>query len=149
MRQVRGVSEFISQYAHSLDAKGRLIIPARYREELNEEARLTVGLDHCLFIFKGEDWQALVAKLNTIPISNRNGRKFARLLMSNAFPCEMDKQGRVVIPQVLRDYAGLEKDVVLAGVGNRIEVWDSKTWAESVTYDDMDEIAGNMEDLGI
>ena len=90
-----------------------------------------------------------MAKLNTIPISNRNGRKFARFLMSNAFPCEMDKQGRMVIPQVLRDYAGLEKDVALAGVGSRIEVWDSKTWAESVTYDDMDEIAGNMEDLGI
>lgn len=144
-----GVSEFISQYAHSLDAKGRLIIPARYREELDEEARMTVGLDHCLFIFKGKDWQVLVQKLNAIPISNRNGRKFARFLMSNAFPCEMDRQGRMIIPPVLREYAGLEKDVILAGVGSRIEIWDRAAWTETVTYDDMDEIAGNMEELGI
>lgn len=149
MRQVRGVSEFISQYAHSLDAKGRLIIPARYREELDEDARMTKGLDHCIFIFKGEDWKALAAKLNAIPITNDKGRKFARFFMSNAFPCELDKQGRMVIPQTLRDHAGLKKDVVLAGVGNRIEIWDSKAWEESVAYDDMDEIAKNMEGLGI
>ena len=103
-----GVSEFIGQYAHSIDAKGRLIIPAKFREELDDEARLTVGLDHCLFIFRGEDWKTLVQKLNAIPISNRNGRKFARFLMSNAFPCELDKQGRIVVPGVLRKYAGLE-----------------------------------------
>lgn len=145
------MSEFISQYFHSLDAKGRLIIPSKYREELDEEARLTVGLDHCLFIFTGEDWKALVSKLNAIPLSNRNGRKFARYLLSNAFPCELDKQGRMVIPAVLREHAGLEKDVVLAGVGNRIEIWDKNAWAQSIAYDDedMDEIAANMEDLGI
>ena len=144
-----GVSEFIGQYAHSIDAKGRLIIPAKFREELDDEARLTVGLDHCLFIFSGEDWKTLVQKLNAIPISNRNGRKFARFLMSNAFPCELDKQGRIVVPGVLRKYAGLEKDVILAGVGSRIEIWDGQTWAESINYDDMDEIAANMEELGI
>ncbi len=144
-----GVSEFIGQYAHSIDAKGRLIIPAKFREELDDEARLTVGLDHCLFIFRGEDWKTLVQKLNAIPISNRNGRKFARFLMSNAFPCELDKQGRIVVPGVLRKYAGLEKDVILAGVGSRIEIWDGQTWAESINYDDMDEIAANMEELGI
>ena len=144
-----GVSEFIGQYAHSIDAKGRLIIPAKFREELDDEARLTVGLDHCLFIFRGEDWKTLVQKLNAIPISNRNGRKFARFLMSNALPCELDKQGRIVVPGVLRKYAGLEKDVILAGVGSRIEIWDGQTWAESINYDDMDEIAANMEELGI
>ena len=144
-----GVSEFIGQYAHSIVAKGRLIIPAKFREELDDEARLTVGLDHCLFIFRGEDWKTLVQKLNAIPISNRNGRKFARFLMSNAFPCELDKQGRIVVPGVLRKYAGLEKDVILAGVGSRIEIWDGQTWAESINYDDMDEIAANMEELGI
>ena len=87
--------------------------------------------------------------MNAIPISNRNGRKFARFLMSNAFPCELDKQGRIVVPGVLRKYAGLEKDVILAGVGSRIEIWDGQTWAESINYDDMDEIAANMEELGI
>ena len=144
-----GVSEFIGQYAHSIDAKGRLIIPAKFREELDDEVRFTVLFDHCLFIFRVEDWKTLVQKLNAIPISNRNGRKFARFLMSNAFPCELDKQGRIVVPGVLRKYAGLEKDVILAGVGSRIEIWDGQTWAESINYDDMDEIAANMEELGI
>ncbi len=143
------MSEFISQYAHSIDAKGRLIIPARFREELDSEARITVGLDHCLFLFRGDYWKELSGKLNAIPISNRDGRKFARFLLSNAAPCELDKQGRILVPPFLRKYAGLEKDVILAGVGNRIEIWDSRTWMENVTYEDMDEIAANMEALGI
>jgi len=143
------MSEFISQYAHSIDGKSRLIIPAKFREQLDENARLTVGLDHCLFMFDGEEWKALVEKLNAIPISNKDGRKFARFLMSNAFNYEVDKQGRMIIPSVLRKYAGLERDVILAGVGNRIEIWDSEAWANSVAYDDMDEIAAKMGELGI
>ena len=140
---------FMSEYSHTIDAKGRLIIPSRYREELGDTFVVTKGLDGCLFAYTQEAWKHFEEKLRTIPLSNAKGRRFARYFLAGATLCEVDKQGRILIPANLRAAAGLEKDVVLAGVGERVEIWDRSRWIQANTYDDMDEVADNMEGLGI
>lgn len=140
---------FMGEYSHTIDAKGRLIIPSRFREELGDNFVVTKGLDGCLFAYTNEEWKHFEEKLQAIPVSNQKGRRFARYFLAGATLCEVDKQGRILIPANLRAAAGLEKDVVLAGVGDRVEIWDKNNWAEANTYDDMDEIAANMEGLGI
>ncbi|MCJ7835948.1 division/cell wall cluster transcriptional repressor MraZ [Cuneatibacter sp. NSJ-177] len=140
---------FMGEYSHTIDAKGRLIIPSRFREELGDNFVVTKGLDGCLFAYTNEEWKHFEEKLQAIPVSNQKGRRFARYFLAGATLCEVDKQGRILIPANLRAAAALEKDVVLAGVGDRVEIWDKNNWAEANTYDDMDEIAANMEGLGI
>ncbi|WP_434309330.1 division/cell wall cluster transcriptional repressor MraZ [Hominifimenecus sp. rT4P-3] len=140
---------FMGEYSHTIDAKGRLIIPSRFRDELGDTFVVTKGLDGCLFAYTNEEWKHFEEKLQAIPVSNQKGRRFARYFLAGATLCEVDKQGRILIPANLRAAAGLEKDVVLAGVGDRVEIWDKNNWAEANTYDDMDEIAANMEGLGI
>ena len=140
---------FMGEDSHTIDAKGRLIIPSRFREELGDNFVVTKGLDGCLFAYTNEEWKHFEEKLQAIPVSNQKGRRFARYFLAGATLCEVDKQGRILIPANLRAAAALEKDVVLAGVGDRVEIWDKNNWAEANTYDDMDEIAANMEGLGI
>ena len=140
---------FMGEYSHTIDAKGRLIIPSRFREELGDNFVVTKGLDGCLLAYANEEWKHFEEKLQAIPVSNQKGRRFARYFLAGATLCEVDKQGRLLIPANLRAAAALEKDVVLAGVGDRVEIWDKNNWAEANTYDDMDEIAANMEGLGI
>ncbi len=140
---------FMGEYSHTIDAKGRLIIPSRFREEMGDNFVVTKGLDGCLFAYTNEAWKHFEEKLQAIPVSNPKGRRFSRYFLAGATLCEVDKQGRILIPANLRAAAGLEKDVVLAGVGDRVEIWDKNRWAEANTYDDMDEIAENMEGLGI
>ena len=140
---------FMSEYNHTVDTKGRLIVPSKFREQLGDEFVVTKGMDGCLFVYANDDWSAFEQKLTSLPLINKEARKFARFFLAGAAQVEVDKQGRILLPANLRQFAGLEKDVVLAGVGNRIEIWDSKTWAGSVTYDDMDEVAEKMEGLGI
>ena len=139
----------MGEYSHTIDAKGRLIIPSRFREELGDNFVVTKGLDGCLFAYTNEERKHFEEKLQAIPVSNQKGRRFARYFLAGATLCEVDKQGRILIPANLRAAAALEKDVVLAGVGDRVEIWDKNNWAEANTYDDMDEIAANMEGLGI
>lgn len=140
---------FMSEYNHSIDAKGRVIVPARFREELGESFVVTKGLDGCLFVFPNGEWQNFEEKLKSLPMANKDARKFVRFFLAGATQAEVDKQGRILIPSVLRESAALEKDVVLVGVGNRVEIWDKKRWEESTSFDDMDEIAEHMADLGL
>ncbi len=140
---------FMGEYNHSIDNKGRLIIPAKFREQLGDTFVVTQGLDGCLFIYGNEEWEAFTEKLKQLPLTNLKARKFTRYFLAGATSCEVDKQGRILLPQKLRQSADLTKDVVLAGVGSRIEIWDSARWEENSTYEDMEEIAENMEGLGI
>ena len=140
---------FMGEYNHTVDAKGRLIVPSKFREQLGDEFVVTKGLDGCLFVYENTEWKALEEKLHALPLTNANARKFSRFFLAGATTCEVDKQGRILLPAVLRDFAKSEKDAVLVGVGSRIEIWSRDVWNQSNTYDDMDEIAENMEGLGI
>ena len=141
---------FMGEYSHTIDTKGRLIIPSKFREELGETFVVTKGLDGCLFVFSDEEWKAFEIKLKSLPLTNKNARQFARFFVAGATPSELDKQGRILLPATLREFAGLEKDVVLTGMLNRIEIWSKEKWNENNSLDDvaMDEIAEQMTDLG-
>ena len=140
----------MGEYNHTIDAKGRLIVPAKFREILGDNFIVTKGLDGCLFVYPNDEWTRFEEKLKSLPLTNKNARQFTRFFLAGAAACEVDKQGRILLPQVLREFASLEKDVVLVGVASRIEIWSRERWDESMnTYDgDMDEVAENMESLG-
>ena len=116
---------FYGQYQHSLDAKGRVIIPAKYREELGENFMMTHGLDKNIYIYPMERWEKIVERVSQIPMTDKQGRKFVRFLFSNAVSCSADKQGRVVVDSHLRDYAELDKDVTIIGSLDKAEIWDT------------------------
>lgn len=142
---------FIGEFNHTVDAKGRINIPAKFREQLNETFFVTKGLDECLFVFPEDEWRVFEEKLKGLPLTNRNARAFVRLFFAGATECTFDKQGRITVPQPLREYAHLEKDVKVIGVGTRVEVWSNQTWEsysnpEKISYD---EIAEQMAELGI
>lgn len=139
----------MGEYNHTLDAKGRLIIPAKLRDRLGEEFVVTQGLDGCLFAFPYEEWKKFEEKLQQLPLSVAKARNFSRYFLAHAASCELDRQGRILLPYKLRQAAGLEKEVVLAGVGNRVEIWDAARWEQACTFEDPNEIAENMEGLGI
>lgn len=141
---------FMGEYNHTIDAKSRLIIPSKFREALGEEFVVTKGLDGCLFVFDNTEWTAFEAKLKQLPsLTNPDVRKFIRFFMAGASAVEVDKQGRILIPPSLKDFAALEKDVVLIGVGSRVEIWSKERYEGTVTYDDMEEIAMHMSELGL
>lgn len=140
---------FMGEYNHTVDAKGRLIVPSKFREQLGDEFVVTKGLDGCLFAYENSEWKALEEKLHALPLTNANARKFTRFFLGAATSCEVDKQGRILLPANLREFAKITKDAVLVGVGSRIEIWDKDNWTAANTYDDMEEIAENMEGLGI
>ena len=141
---------FMGEYNHTIDAKGRLIVPAKFREILGDNFIVTKGLDGCLFVYPNDEWTRFEEKLKSLPLTNKNARQFTRFFLAGAAACEVDKQGRILLPQVLREFASLEKDVVLVGVASRIEIWSRERWDESMNTDDgdMDEVAENMESLG-
>lgn len=142
---------FYGEYQHTIDSKGRVIIPSKFREGLGEKFILTKGLDNCLFAYSSDEWSNLEAKLKTLPLSSRDARAFVRFFFSGATECEADKQGRVLIPQNLREYALLEKDIYIIGVSTRVEVWDKVKWENYSSDDNLsaDKIAEKMELLGI
>ena len=141
----------IGEYEHSLDVKGRLIMPSKLREDIGDKFIITKGLDSCLFGFSQTEGNNFEEKLKTLPLTNKNARDFVRFFLSGAVECEVDKQGRFLIPSNLREYAVLEKDAVVIGVGTRIEIWDKTKWkaynsAENISAD---QIAENMANLGL
>lgn len=140
---------FMGEFNHTIDAKGRLIIPSRFREELGQEFVMTKGLDGCLFVFPQNEWESFQGKLKTLPLINKDARRFSRFFMAGAAPCEMDKQGRTLIPANLREKAGLEKDIVFVGVMGKVEIWSKERWAENDDFDNVDDIAEHMSDLGL
>lgn len=134
-----------------MDPKGRVIVPSRFREGLGERFIVTKGLDNCLFVYSSEEWSNLEAKLKTLPLTNKDARAFIRFFFAGASECEVDKQGRILIPQNLREYAELEKDIYVIGVSTRVELWDKSKW-ENYSGDDnvsADAIAEKMAELGI
>jgi len=140
---------FMGEYSHIIDAKGRLIVPSKFRELLGDEFVLTKGLDGCLSIYPMDEWKAFEEKLKALPLTNKNARTFSRFFVAGATACELDKQGRILVPATLREFAGLEKDVILTGNITRIEIWSKAKWSENSNYDDMDAIAEGMQDMGI
>ena len=141
----------IGEYEHSLDVKGRLIMPAKLREDMGEKFIVTKGLDGCLFGFSQNEWTNFEEKLKTLPLTNKNARDFVRFFLSGATECEIDKQGRFLIAGNLREYANMEKDVVIIGVGTRLEIWNRDKWKAYNSDENIsaDEIAENMTMLGI
>lgn len=142
---------FIGEYKHSIDEKGRMAIPAKFRSALNQAAVITRGLDHCLYIYTASEWQHLAEKVKALPMTSANGRAFQRLMLAGAVDVELDGQGRVLIPEYLRTYAGISKQTVVAGVYDRLEIWDEAKWQEYKTKTEAssDEIAEKLGELGI
>ncbi len=141
----------IGEYEHSLDVKGRLIMPAKLRADIGEKFIITKGLDGCLFVFSQDEWSNFEAKLKELPLTNKNARDFVRFFLSGATEGELDKQGRFLIVNNLRSYANITKEVIIIGVGTRLEIWNKEKWEEYNTSKNLsaDEIAENMTMLGI
>lgn len=140
---------FMSKYNHTIDPKGRLSIPSKYREILGDEFVVSKGMDGCLFVYADETWKEFEAKLAALPLVNKQARQLARFFLSGAQYVTVDKQGRILVPQDLREFAGLEKDVVLSGMGSRIEVWSLDKWNEVNSQVDIDEISEGAGDMGL
>lgn len=142
---------FMGEYHHTIDQKGRMIIPAKFRELLGDSFVLTRGLDQCLFGYTHEEWKTLEDKLKTLPFTKKDARAFTRFFFSGATECEVDKQGRVNIAPPLRDYAKLEKDCVIIGVSNRFEIWSKSNWDTyfAMSEESFAEIAESMVDFDI
>ncbi len=140
---------FMGEYNHTIDAKGRLIIPSKFREALGDTFVVTKGLDGCLFVYDNEEWNAFEEKLKSLPITNKEARQFVRFFLAGAAEVEVDKQGRILVPNILREFAQINKDVVLIGVASRIEIWSKERFDGITAYEDMDEIAEHMAELGL
>lgn len=145
----KGRSMFSGEYNHSIDEKGRLIIPSKFRYELGEKFVLTRGLDGCICVYPMGEWEAFETKLRSLPLTNSNARKVIRFLIGGAENCSLDKSGRVLVPAALREYANLSKDVVITGTLERIEIWDKAKWEEACSFDDVEAIAESISDCGI
>lgn len=142
---------FIGEHEHTIDLKGRVIVPSKFRDDLGSKFIVTKGLDNCLFIYPNDEWKVLEEKLKTLPLTSKDARAFVRFFFSGAAECEVDKQGRILIPSNLREYAELDKDVKVIGVSTRVEIWSKTRWHEYTTNQsvNVDEIAEKMFELGI
>ena len=140
---------FIGEYQLTVDEKGRLSIPVKYRAQLSRGAVVTRGLDSSLFLYTGSEWQKLAQKLAALPISRANTRAFSRLMLAGAMDVELDRQGRVIVPDYLRAFAGIKKRVVIAGLYDRLEIWDEAKWEKykKETEKDSGSIAENLEQV--
>ncbi len=139
---------FMGEYNHTIDIKGRLIVPTKFREQLGEAFVIAKGNDGCLAIYTNEAWETFMKKIQALP-ANKDIRTYVRAIAGSAVAVEADKQGRVLVPGNLREYAGLDKDVVLAGVIDKIEVWDKEKWNSQTDIDNIDDIAEEMAELGL
>lgn len=151
-KQAKGIEHmFLGEYQHTLDNKGRIIIPARFREELGSSFVATKGLDNCIFLYTNEEWHLIEKKIHALPFTRQDVRAFSRFFFSGASEIEIDKQGRINIPPNLRSYAGIEKESVIIGVGARIEIWALENWEQyqSSAADSFEELAEKLVDLGI
>ncbi len=142
---------FIGEYSHNIDDKGRLAVPKKFQEDLKAGLVVTKGLDNCLWVYTYESWRELATKLSKLPISSTNNRAFSRLMLAGAMDVSLDKQGRVVLPDYLRDYAKLGKKVIVTGLYDRLEIWDEVSWKvyKERTEAESGEIAEQLADLGV
>lgn len=139
---------FMGEYNHTIDAKGRIIVPSKFRESLGDEFVVTGGLDGCLFVYPNDEWMEFIAQLKNLP-GSKEARQLQRYFLAGAANCEVDKQGRILIPNKLRESAALEKEIVFVGVLNKIEIWSKERWDSNNDYGDMDQIAEHMSELGL
>ena len=141
----------MGEYSHSLDTKGRMIMPAKLRQDIGEKFIITKGLDGCLFVFSQNEWLNFEEKLKALPLSDKNARNFVRFFLSGATECEIDKQGRFLLVNTLREYAEITKEVIIIGVGTRLEIWNKDKWKKYNSNENIsaDTIAENMTMLGI
>ncbi|MBI2410823.1 MAG: division/cell wall cluster transcriptional repressor MraZ [Candidatus Kerfeldbacteria bacterium] len=142
---------FIGEYQHSIDEKGRLAIPVKFRAKLSGGAVVTRGLDRCLFLYPMDAWNALAEKLVKLPISQSKSRAFSRLMLAGAMDVTLDRQGRIILPEYLREYADTNKKVVVAGLYDRLEIWDEAAWKKykTATEQESNEIAETLGELGV
>jgi MraZ protein len=142
---------FMGEFNHSIDIKGRLIIPSKFREELGSAFVVTRGLDQCLFVYPMNEWHRIEEKLKSLPFTKKDARAFTRFFFSGASECALDKQGRVSISNGLREYAKLMKDCVVIGVSTRLEIWDQETWSRYFTQSEesFNDISESLLDLDL
>jgi MraZ protein len=141
---------FTGEYRHTVDDKGRLAIPVRFRAELAQGAQVSKWIDGCVAIFPRTDWEALAAQTAALPVTDQSARTFQRFLFGTAFEIELDRQGRFVLPAVLRDFAGLDTEVVVVGARNRLELWSPTRWDQySAQMDQPEVLAAHLQGLGI
>ncbi len=139
---------FTGEYNHTIDAKGRLIIPAKFREGLGEKFWIAKGLDGCLNAYSDEEWEKLDNWLKSLPSAKKETRAVKRFFMSGAIEAELDKQGRTLLTSQLREHAGLTKDVVLVGVGDKVEIWSAERWASASAPENIEDMAESLGDIG-
>jgi len=141
----------LGEYRHNVDVKGRVSVPSKFRNDLGQTFVITKGLDNCLFMYSKQEWETFELKLKELPLTNQDARSFVRFFFAGAAECEVDKQGRINIPQNLREYANIQKDVVIVGVATRAEIWDSENWNKYTSSDSLDgtKLASQMSQLGI
>lgn len=141
----------LGEYRHNVDTKGRVSLPSKFRTDLGQYYVITKGLDDCLFVYSKKEWETFENKLKQLPLTSEDARTFTRFFFGGASECEVDKQGRINIPQVLREYANIKKDVVIVGVSTRVEIWDSEKWDNYTSSDSLDvtKIASQISNLGI
>jgi MraZ protein len=142
---------FFGEYSHTIDAKGRLAMPAKFRAKLQRGAVVTRGLDNCLFVFSANEWKQFADQVMRAPLTKATSRAFSRFLLAGAVEAEFDKQGRILIPEYLRGHAGLQKKTIVAGLGSRLEIWDEGAWQKysKVTERNSTSIAEELSELGI
>ena len=142
---------FLGEYSYNIDDKKRLALPPKFRQTLGEKAVITKGLDNCLFLYPWKEWQVLAAKISKMPLAQADARGFARIMLAGAMEVNLDALGRILVPDYLKDYAGLKKDAIIAGLYNRIEVWDKDRWNEykEKTEKEAGDIAERLKELGV
>lgn len=141
----------LGEYRHNVDVKGRVSVPSKFRGDLGQAFVVTKGLDHCLFAYSKDEWTIFESKLKELPLTNTDARTFMRFFFAGATECEVDKNGRINIPQNLREYANIQKDVVIVGVATRAEIWNAEDWEKLTNSDSLDvsNLASQMSNLGI
>ncbi len=142
---------FIGEYQYSIDDKKRLAIPPKFRKLLEKGGVITRGLDNCLFLYSRDEWEKLAVKLSAMPLSRADARGFSRIMLSGAMEVDFDSMGRILVPDYLKDYAQLKKKVIVAGLYNRIEIWDSDKWStyKEKTEKEAGDIAERLNELGV
>lgn len=142
---------FIGEYSHVVDPKKRLALPSKFRKELGRKVVVTRGLDRCLFVYPLKAWNEIAEKLGTLPVGESGTRSFIRVMLAGATDMDVDGQGRILLPEYLKEYAGLKKNVTVAGLFNRMEIWDEVKWKEykNKAEKNTDEIAEQLGKLGI
>lgn len=142
---------FIGEYNHNLDEKGRLAVPAKFRASLKGGAVVTRGIDNCLFLYPKKQWNEMAIKLSRLPVSQSKARAFARLMLAGAMDVDFDNQGRINLPEYLRKFAGLKRKAVIAGLYDRLEIWDESSWGKYKVGAEKDSssIAESLGELGV